>query len=332
MKYSHNNILTFFILLCFSTFLNAQTFEGDIKINDANQNHTLILKNGKQLDGKIISIENTEVQFKEINKTTVLFIELFEIEKVMVINDIENDSEEIVVATNDKIPSSNNRLLFTETGFSLKSNQTEYYTHYGFIHMVDYGMTNNSTFGIGFAYPGYLILHGKMNYATGRHKKKFRGGFDFQIAGQPQRIFNPFENKEQLGWNGFSRLSTYISHGDSRRMIHVGLNITTVFEPFEGFSILNPFDNSGLISFNFGGMIRVASNWNFVYENVFGAFEGRNVSAFGLFSGMGVNWFDGKNSLKLAINRSPNFRFFNFPVNELNTIRSLPFVSYSRFF
>ncbi len=330
MKKLHNNTITFLITLFVSTFLNAQTFEGDIKINDSDQNHTLVFKDGKSLDGKIISIEDTQVKFIKLEYTQVLLFELYEIKKIMILKNIETELKELV--TNENIPISNNRLFFTETGFALKRGQTEYYTNYGLVHMIDYGMTNNTTFGIGFSNSGYLILHGKMNYGSGRIKKKFRGGFDFQIAGKPQKLFNPFENKEQWGWNGFSKLSTYISYGNSQRMVHVGFSVFTIFEPFEDFSILSPFDNEGIISFNCGGVVRVAPKWNFVYENTFGAFEGRNVFLFGFFSGIGVNWFNEKNSLKVALNRSPNFRFLNFPVDDLNSINSLPFVSYSRFF
>lgn len=330
-----DNIILTYCFLLFSFSSTAQTFIGEVNINDEQQKHLLVFKNGKEKIGKIISIKNTEVQFVENNNTPTLY-NLFEIDKVMVVdkdldmttlkgkNKAEKKEEEFKL-TFALLDRGDHRLLYSETGFTLRQGEKEFRTIWGNFHTFDYGVIDGYTIGVGLSNFGHIVLHNKFNIIQNAIHPSLRVGFDFQIAGQPERFFDDFTNVERLGWNGFFKISTYFSIGTPQRYGHLSFNIVPVFEAGSGFS------ENILISFNFGGMIKVAPQWKLIYENTFGEFDS-NGFIFGFFSGVGANWFNEKNSIKFAINTDPSFGFFNIPINDLNSVARLPFFSYARYF
>lgn len=337
MKTFYNNILTILFLVLFTPILSAQVFIGDFNFNDKNQTHLLILKNEEVKYGKIISIQNTQLEFLEDKKIDTILFEFSDLEKILVNREDLDlsfpDHQEIVQKDEERKHDSepqfvkgNNRLFYAETGLTLHKREKEFTTILGSIHTLDYGLNDAVTVGFGFTNFGHIIFHLKFNYIHGYDNSKFRAGFDIKAVGKPERIFNQFENEEMLGWSGFVNAAGYFSYGTPDRNVHVALNIAPVFEP------LDDFDNIILVKFSFGGTIRVARHWKIIYENSFGFFETRNSEIFGLFSGFGASWFNDKNVIKFGIQSSPNFGLFNFPVDNFNQNNSLPFVSYSRYF
>ena len=337
MKTYYNKILTIFFFVLFTPILSAQVFIGDFDFNDKNQNHLLILKNGNLKYGKIISIQNTQLEFLEEKKTDSILFELSDLEKIFVARkdldlsyldqrDIAQKEEEIKHDIEPQFVKGNNRLFYAETGLTLHKREKEFTTILGSIHTLDYGLNDAVTVGFGFTNFGHIILHLKFNYIHGYDSSKFKAGFDIKAIGKPERIFNQFENEEMLAWTGFVNAAGYFSYGTPDRNVHVALNIAPVFEP------LDDFNEMILVKFSFGGTIRVARHWKIIYENSFGYFERRNNEIFGLFSGFGASWFNDKNVIKFGIQSSPNFSLFNFPVDDFNQNNSLPFVSYSRYF
>lgn len=335
MNLKNNITLTILTFLLFPCIGSAQIFIGELSIDDDTQVHILELNNGDKVIGKIISIENTTVKFENNASLKVQKFELFEIQKITSLDKIENANLEEQSKYEEKkemkklntfpsMPIGSHRLFYSETGFCLPQGTSEYQTIYGLAHLFDFGLSDNITLGTGITYPGYIMLHLKFNYISGYLHPKLRAGFDFQIAGKPQRAFNPFEGKEEVGWNGFFRINTYFSYGTPDRNVYLGFTLMPIFEPFDSF-------DSGIISFNFGGTVRIAPKWKIIYENVFG-FLDNNIGVTGFFSGLGVNYFNAKNSFKVALHPTPNFPFFSFPIGELNQVAALPFFSYSRYF
>lgn len=335
MKF-YNSIFTILLFCLFTHFSSAQIFIGDFDFKDKNQTHLLILKNGEVKYGKIISIENTQLYFQEDEKTEATFFELAELDKIIV--DVEDldmtfpDHQDIVQGDEQKrhdselqIVKGNNRLFYAETGFTLYKREKEFTSILGVIHTFDYGLNDAVTVGFGFSNFGHIIFHTKFNYIHGHDNSRFRAGFDIKAVGKPERFFIPFENREELRWAGFVNAAGYFSYGTPDRNVHVSLNVAPVFDDLD-------FFEEFLVKFSFGGTARIGRHWKIIYENSFGVFESRNNEDVGLFSGIGVSWFNEKNVVKFGIQSSPNFGFFNFPVDEFNQNNSLPFVSYSRYF
>ncbi len=336
MKTFYNKILTILFLVLLTPILSAQVFIGDFDFNDKNQTHLLILKNGKVKYGKIISIQNTQLNFLEDEKTEAVIFELTDLEKIIVDDEgldmsfpehqkVVQDHEKLKHQFEPQMVKGNNRLFYAETGLSLYKREKEFTSILGVIHNFDYGVNDAVTVGFGFTNFGHIMFHLKFNYIHGYDNSKFRAGFDIKAVGKPERIFNQFENEEMLGWTGFVNAAGYFSYGTPDRNVHVSLNFAPVFEPLD-------FFDEVLVKFSFGGTVRVARHWKIIYENSFGAFERRNNEIFGLFSGFGASWFNDKNAVKFGIQPSPNFGLFNFPVDEFNQNSSLPFASYSRYF
>ena len=328
MKKFLNNIFTFLIATCFFQYAPAQSFIGDIKINEESQTHIIIFKDGKTYTGRILSIENTEVVFYDKDKKTTNIYQLSQMDKIMVKRDdldLTNITARAMAELEEKQkhqkPESelrgNNRLFYTETGFALKQGLSEYHTIRGVIHLVDYGLTDGLTIGLGAIYPGYLTGHIKFNYISTAISSKLRAGFDFNLTGKPD------ETETEKGWTGFLKMSTYFSYGSPERNVHLGLSLIPVF------TLDDSFDDV-IIAFNFGGTIKLAPHWRIIYENSFGGDDFGNL--FGLFSGLGVHWYNEKNSIKAGMTSSPSFGFINIPLNDLNGSSQLPFVSYSRYF
>ena len=333
---SYNNIFTILVFSLFSHFLSAQTFIGDFDFNDKNQTHLLILKNGEVKYGKIISIENTQLNFLEDEKTEAVFFQLSELDKIIV--DVEEldmsfpDHQEFVQEDEQKkqdnepqFVKGNNRLFYAETGFTLYKREKEFNSILGIVHTLDYGLNDAVTLGFGFSNFGHIIFHTKFNYIHGHDSSRFRAGFDIKAVGRPERAFNQFGNREELRWVGFVNTAGYFSYGTPNRNAHLALNVAAVFDEF------NFFDEF-IVKFSFGGTVRIGRHWKIIYENSFGIFETRNNEEIGLFSGFGVSWFNDKNVVKLGIQSSPDFGFFNFPIDEFNQNNSLPFISYARYF
>jgi len=329
MKHNLNNIFTFLFFLGCIPLSHAQTFIGDIKINDEVQEHILMLNDGNFKTGKILSIKNTEVVFYNLeNKKTVIY-QLSQINKVMVKRDdldltnntaramAELEEKQKHIKTDSQVRG-NNRLFYTETGFSLKRGESEYHTIRGIIHGVDYGVSDGVTIGLGAIYPGYLTGHIKINYIGNFISKKFKAGFDFSFAAKPEK------NETEKGWVGFLKMSSFYSYGTPQRQAHLGLSLIPTLDIDDNFDEL-------LVAFNFGGTLRVAPHWKIIYENAFGG-DFNFGGFFGIFSGLGGQWFNDKNSIKFGMTTSPSFGFVNIPLSELNPSAQLPFVSYSRYF
>lgn len=336
MNLFYNNIFTIFLFFLFANFLNAQVFIGEFDFNDKNQTHLLILNNGEVKFGKIISIENTQLEFLEEEKLQASFFELSELDKIVVDRedlDMSFPDHQKIALKEEKtkfdiepdLVRGNNRLFYNETGFNLYKREKEFTSILGVIHTLDYGLNDAVTVGLGFTNFGHIILHTKFNYINGYDKTKFRAGFDIKAVGKPERTFNQFENKEMLGWTGFVNFAGYFSYGTPDRNVHVALNVASLFEPFDFFDEI-------VVKISFGGTVRVARHWKIIYENSFGVFESNNREIVGLFSGFGASWFNKKNVMKFGIQSSNNFAVFNFPVDEFNQNSILPFVSYSRYF
>ncbi|MFK7772420.1 MAG: hypothetical protein AB8F94_09780 [Saprospiraceae bacterium] len=332
----YNNIFTILILSLFSHFLSAQIFIGNFDFNDDKQTHLLILKNGDVKYGKIISIQNTQLTFLEEEKTTTHIFELSELDKIIVDredldmsfpdhHEFVQDDEQKKQDSEPQIVKGNNRLFYAETGFTLYKREKEFTSTLGMVHTFDYGLNDAVTLGFGFSNFGHIIFHTKFNYIHGYDSSKFRAGFDIKAVGRPERTFNQFDNNEFLGWTGFVNAAAYFSYGTVDRNVHVALNLAPVFEPLD-------FFDGGLVKISFGGMVRIGRHWKIIYENSFGYFDRGGNEIFGLFSGFGASWFNKKNVIKFALQSSPNFGLFNFPVDEFNQNNSLPFVSYSRYF
>ncbi len=332
----YNNIFTIFIFCLFTHFLNGQVFIGDFDFNDEDQTHLLILKDGEVKYGKILFIENTQLHFKEDEKTETVIFELSELNKIIVDQEefdmsfpdhqeFVQDDEQRKHDSEPQIVKGNNRLFYAETGFTLYKREKEFTSTLGLIHTFDYGLNDAVTLGFGFSNFGHIIFHTKFNYIHGHDSSKFRAGFDIKAVGKPERTFIQFENREILGWTGFINVAGYFSYGTSDRNAHIALNLATVFEPLD-------FLDNVLVKFSFGGTVRIGRHWKIIYENSFGAFETRNSSLFGIFSGFGASWFNDKNVVKFGIQSSSNFGFFNFPIQEFNQNNPLPFISYSRYF
>lgn len=338
MNTNHNNILTIAFILLGIMVAHAQTFIGEFDFNDEQQRHVLAFYDGNTITGKIISIENTTIIFLEDQQSTTNSYQFSELNKIMVAKSdldlttaegqsIAQKDEQYKLKTYHPEVRGNNRLFYAPTGFMLRKKQLEYNTLWGKNHTLDYGLLNGLTVGIGVANLDHIWLHTQFNYIGQNARSKFRAGFDFQITGKPNYFIDDSDQKEKLGWDGYFKMSTYISIGSPNRNAHLGFSIVPIFDTEQ-------FFNAGIVRyFSFGGTVKVAPHWKIIYENTFGAVEEdfRN-DIFGVFAGLGANWFNQKNSFKFGVNSSPNFGILNVPIDDFNAIAALPFFSYSRYF
>lgn len=336
MNSKYNKILTIIIFAFWAFSVHAQTFIGNFDFTDKSQSHLIIFKNNTVKYGRIISIENNQLTFLEKEGNETQTFQLAQLDKIMVDRkDIDltvpenqkfvQNTEKVKFDTDLQTVKGNNRLFYSETAFTLNKRELEFNSILGLVHTFDYGLNDALTLGFGFTNFGHIILHTKFNYIHGYDGAIFRAGIDIKGIGRPERTFNQFDNREEIGWTGFVNFAGYFSYGSSDRNVHLSINLAPVFEPFDFFDQM-------LVKINFGGTIRVARHWKIIYENSFGVFESNSNDIFGLFSGIGANWFNDKNAIKFGLQSSPNFGVFNFPISEFNENNAFPFFSYSRYF
>jgi len=319
----YNKIITFTIIFLFISFWgNAQKFVGDIRINDKEQTHVIFFKNGNKEEGRIISIENTELTFMSTKEESPKKYHLSDLNKIMVKGAKENKFEKY----DDLSERGLNRLFYQETGFSLRAGEVQYSTHWGIIHKIDYAITDGFTIGTGMIYPGYFIFQSKINMADRNRRGRMKLGLNLDLAARPSREFDDFLEKEVTRWRGFMRLGLFTSYGKPNRNIHIALNINQLFNDED------TFGDGGIVSFNFGGTFRVAKHWRVIYENTLAALETNFNFDQGLFTAIGIAWFDKKNVIKVGVQPSFKFGFFNYPLTDINTMHQLPNLSYSRNF
>ena len=320
MKYYNNILALLFFFFWLSPNGAAQKFVGEIKINDSEQTHLIYLKNGKVKEGQILAIENIELTFFSTENETTSTYQLSDLTKVMVKGAVEKSHEEYDELAYKGL----NRLFYQETGFSLRAGTMEYTTCFGIIHNFDYAVSDGFTIGGGIIYPGYFTFHSKVNLADSKNSRRFRMGLDFSLAARSIRDAN--SDDEPLGWRGFMKVGLYTSYGFPDRNIHLAFNVSPIFT--EG----QTFGDAMIVSFNYGGTLRVAKHWRIIYENVFGAFDSNNAFFEGLFNGIGFSYFDQRNIVKFGVKPNANFGFFNVPLSDINTMHRLPYLSYSRNF
>jgi len=337
MNKFYNNIFTIFIFCFLGNTCLAQTFIGKIDFDSPTQKHFVILKNKSEFFGRILSINNSEIKFQEEENDVLQIFFLESVDKIYASREgidisTEEGRIELSEAENNEIKylseeyqnEGDHRLLYAETGFGLREGTSEYRTIWGLAHNVEYGISDGISAGLGYIHPGFFTSHFKFNYIGSYLHSKFRAGFDFKTALKPEKVFDDSENKFKTEWEGYIQMTSFFSYGTPSRNAHIAINIIPLLENGQ-------FFEGGLITFSFGGTIKLAEHWKLIYENNFGFLEA-NVTNFGLFSGLGANWHKGNSSIKFAIHSSPNFGFFNIPINDLNTTSRLPFLSYSRFF
>jgi len=316
----YNNIISFIAFFLFVLpFVHAQDFVGDITINDPDHSVIIFFKNGTQKEGYIISIIDTELTFySDGNKKTTTH-HLSDIQKIKAENAIEETFDE-----KDELSYTGlNRLLYQETGFPLKAGEVQYTTYWGIIHKLDYAVSDGFTVGTGVVYPGYFIINTKMNIANRYRYKRFRMGLNLNLAARPFRIFDDFLEKDVTRWRGFMQFGFFTSFGNTNRNVHVAFNVIPIF------SENDTFGDDAVFTLNFGGTIRVGKHWRIIYENSIG---GLNNGDPGLFTGIGISWFDIRNVVKFGVQPNSNFGFTNFPLSDTNLMHRLPVLSYSRNF
>ena len=320
-NYFYKVIAFIFICFLFHTNSEAQKFIGDIQINDSEQIHLIFLKNGKVKEGRIVSIENTELTFLSLKDERTIH-HLADLSKVMVKGAVDKKHDEY-----DELATRGlNRLFYQETGFSLPSGTTEYTTYLGIIHKFDYALSNGFTIGAGLVYPGYFTFHMKANLADARNSRRFRMGLNFDLAARPFRKFDIGLEKETIEWRGYMQLGLYTGYGHPDRNIHVALNLFPLFTEGE------TFGDAIIVSLNYGGTLRVAKHWRIIYESALGGLESNNLFIEGIFHGIGISYFDKRNVVKFAMKPNSNFGFFNVPLSDINLMHRLPILSFSRIF
>ena len=316
----YNNIITILLFfLFFLPFANAQKFIGDVQIGDSEQTHLIFLKNGKQKEGRIISIVDTELTFYSTEDETTTSHHLSDIEKVKVKGAIEERFD----GKDDLSYQGLNRLLYQETGFPLKAGEIQYTTYWGIIHKIDYGVSDGFTIGTGVVYPGYFILQTKINLANKFRASRVKVGLNMNLAAKPFKEFDSFLEKDVTRWRGFIQFGLYTTFGNADRNVHVALNVIPIFNENDFFG------DDGVVTLNFGGSIRVAKHWRVMYENALGGLINGDA---GLFTALGLAWFNERNVFKFGIQPRSSFGFVNFPLSDVNLMHQLPIFSFSRNF
>lgn len=315
---NYNNIISS-LVFCFLWFssIHAQEFVGNIQVDNPDQTHLIYLKDGTEIEGRIISIEDTELTFFQFeNKKTTIY-HLSDLARVMV-----KGAEEIEFQEKDELSWRGiNRLFYQETGFPLQAGEVQYTTYWGIIHKIDYAVSDGLTIGTGFVYPGYFTFQTKINFASPYRGSRLRAGLNLSLAARPFQIEE--NNREVTRWRGFMQMGLYTTFGNPDRNITMSFNVLPIFSENDFFG------SDAIVSFNFGGTIRVGKHWRVLYENSAGGLTNGNP---GIFTGIGISWFDRRNVVKFGIHPSASFGFFNFPLSDTNLMHQLPVLSFSRNF
>ena len=315
---TYNNIisiLAFYFLLI--TTIEAQEFVGDIRVNEPTQTHIILLKDGTEKEGRVISIEDTKLTFLYFENENTEIYHLSDLSRVMV-----KGAKEIKFQEDDDLARRGmNRLFYQETGFPLEAGEVQYTTYWGIIHKFDYAISDGLTIGTGMVYPGYFTFQTKINLASAYKKSRARMGLNLNLAARPFRLEE--NGQDVTRWRGFIQTGLYATFGNPNRNVTVSMNVIPIFGENDFFG------NDAIFSFNFGGSIRVGKNWRILYENVLGGLNNNDPE---LLTGIGFSWFNKKSVIKFGIHPSASFGFFNFPLSDVNLMHRLPVLSYSRNF
>lgn len=297
----NTNLLKRFLQLSFFAFiflgdlpsLYSQIFSENINLSDTTQLHILETKRGDRFVGRIASIENTEIYFLFRNESPLQF-KFQEIAQVWVVGEIPPDEKKGQKSNAEFDPTfyAPEYLLYSATAFSFPKGGGTYRNTDLLWNVVDFGVTDNFSFGGGVVIPILFAFRAKGTFGIG---EKVRFGFG-------QNTFIPFVPDVASATHLFAVSSV----GQADRFLNISFGYW-----------LNWQDTSELsIVFTGGGGFNITENWRIIIDIFY-----MNDPDVNVLPSLMLSWVSGKNNV--------DFGFINLPETD---IPLLPAISYQRRF
>lgn len=310
----HLVVLVF--LICSISTLQAQKIYGELDLKDTTSYHRLTMSEGDVFTGRILSIENLNVEF-QFRGTTILNFNLNAIESIEVLTEEQYKSgfshlkEERQDAGNRQGPrlkepryapiNGIQSIFLHPTGFGYEKGTGQYRNTMVLLNQVRYGVSDHFSVG-GSIVPSFaaniisLDIKGNVSIAEFVHLSAGINTYFLFLLG--------------LETFGASHAFSAVSIGTPDYFLNIGAGY--------GFGFLNSTDNGGPV-FSMSGSFRTGDRWRAFGEGL--VFSASDVNGFYLLS-TGMSWFNLKDRV--------DFGFTFFPV--FDGLFPVPFVSYSRRF
>lgn len=329
MKRYFNYYFLFFvnILLVFPTISSAQFPAEQLKLNDANQSHVIVLKFGMRIKGSITSIKNEKVWIQSTKQDSLFQLTLSEIKRIR----IKDNFIHLPKKFYSRFPP-NLKLFFTNTAFAMKKGEKSYQTNWGNSIIFTSQSSETVELGIGTSFP--FFVNAKFKVTSGPKEKNRRHGGQIAVAFAPL----PDVGRDDVGLVlEVSQMNTW---GTPDRFFNLTFNYyeNTVDGDF-GFNENRVF-LPRYASVALGGGFRVTENLQII------ANKNINFSStlidFNLLPSFAVNWRVKHHLIGFGFNSNNNFGFNFYPIfdtdfdefilMEKGFFSKLPYFSYSRIF
>lgn len=318
-KLLFTSILLFFNLIT----IHSQNNDSRLNLKDSTQTHILLLKNGKRLHGKIISIQNENILFLSKRKKVESTFKLSEIKKIKVEKDGDGSRKKY-----DQPLQYSSYLFFTNTAFALRNKEKNYRTFMGASILRTRGLGSGIEFSFGYSLP--FMLNASLKF-SGPISKKSRLAFKTTFLTSPIFLIDSEEST-------FIFSNTLVStFGNHDRFLNIGLTN----QWFKAGDFFFRSDTKIFNTLSIGGGIRIAERWQFIIEErAVGSIDG--LVYFDLIPSFGFNYSTDKFKLSFGFHSVDEVGFNHFPILDFteddlisffpNFLKNIPFFSYTKSF
>jgi hypothetical protein len=309
-----------------SSIEEATRFDLAFDLESTKQTHVIYTRDGSRLNGQVFRFSNDQMYLK-MKDGSILELEDKMVKKVEVHRPgfIRKEKSNRVIYKKDRRKyfentdyiMAQNRLLVSQTGFGLKKGETEFRSTQVFFNSLDYGATDNLSFGVG-VYPliGDNVLTGRINFSVDLNK--------FVHLSSGAQIYYTLGGFATTGGEGAYNAHIALSMGSPQGFINIAYN------HWEG---LARFQKGDIWSFGFS--LKLNKNYR-VFADVLYTLE-KNNNDFSFFRNnvhyqetiisSGVGWF--------KANRKIDFGFTFIPGGGMSSIDNFfifPFIASTRRF
>ncbi len=286
-------LTTFFVFAFWTSDCLAQIrLPEGFRMGDTSQVQQIITKRGDIFHGRISNLSDSSLKFL-INNDTAIELEFDEIVDIT-LNQVSTEQHK----KNRSVLIGLENLWINTSAFTLEKGEGELRNIEVFLTMIDYGLTDHITIGVGYFIPVYAIA--RLKASTNVHKSLRLGlGTNTFIGMLPVD-----------GSDSFSHLFGIATIGSEDKY----LNITG------GYYL--PFDDLGdkKIVTSIGGSYRFRENWRLFAD--FNIVPNVNFDNGGFLPSFGASWLITKNRIEFGLLAFPGF----------DILVPIPVISYARRF
>ena len=282
--------------LFFASSVSGQNFSENIDLSDTTQLHIVETKRGDRFVGRITKIENTTVYFLFRNESPLEF-KFQDLSLVWVAGEnppgdtFSNEGEKSQKYF-DAASHAPEYLLYSPTAFNYPKGGGAYRNTDILWNTVDFGVTNNLSFGGGAIIPFFFVFRGKGTFEL---TPQFRFGFG-------QNTFVPFIPDVSSASHFFAVASV----GKAERFLNFSF----------GYWIDWDQPSDPYLVYTGGGGFNITESWRIIIDVFY-----MNNEDVGVIPSLMLSWMSNKNTV--------DFGFFNVPDTD---VPLFPAISYQRRF